>query len=394
MNEHDNPPIVPELRLAIRMDKIQRLATGDLGHMTLRRDCIIPPEYCDENVYQNYDNTTLWYDAFWDAGKVTIIAPPLVNLGRHLKASKIFVDDVLVKTYKPRRFKYYEVLQVKAPFVPNELRVEIEAGAVVSKVNRVDLETFKGKNAILVKSKDNDLEWIRDFSLFHKRTQGAEAILFIDNGSTRYEAHDISSVMESAGLQHVVIEAPFKFGPDIKEAGPRYRCRAQFFQHAVLNIARLRFLSGARAVLSIDIDELVWSETSNVFDKAVANPFGYVSFRGVGRNPSLAQEGPARHADHLWGNAQSKPTGKLQPSHTKYAVAPGRLAGRLSWSVHRVGLLPLEHVFERRDCGFWHCSGISTGWRDADRLGKRGGVFFDTEMKRLMEEAALEGSDS
>lgn len=376
------------------MNKKQRLATGDLGNVSLRRNCIIPPEYCDKNVYQSYDNTTLWYDAFWDAGKVTIIAPPLMNLKRHLKRSNIFLDEVLVKINRIRRFKYYEVLEIKAPFAPTRLRVEMDGAAIVSAVNRIDHKTFQNKNTILVKSKDNDLTWIRDFCQFHSKTQNAEAILFIDNGSTRYKSDDIFSVAESAGLQSMVIDAPLKFGPDIKEASSRYRCRAQFFQHAVLNIARLRFLSCARAVLSIDIDELVWSEQSNVFDKATRSPFGYVSFRGYWRNPSTAQAGPFRHADHLWGNAQSKPTGKLQPGITKYVVAPDRLAGRLTWSVHRVGRLPLEHVFERRDCGFWHCSGVSTGWRNADRLGQRGGAFFDAKMKRVIEEAALEGSDS
>ena len=386
--------IFREWRLIIKMAKIQTLASADLGITPLRRDCVIPPEFCDDSVYEKYDNTTLWYDAFWDTGKVTIIAPPLMNLGEHLKRAKVFADDVLVKIQNKFRFKYYEVFEIKVPFEPNRLRVEMAGGTIVSAVNRVDHETFKGKNTILVKSKDNDLVWIRDFALFHKKIQNAESILLIDNGSTRYQTHDISSAIESAGLQSVVIEAPLKFGPDIKEAGSRYRCRGQFFQHAVLNIARLRFLSCARAVLSIDIDELVWSEKSNVFDKATINPFGYVSFRGYWRNPSTAQAGPFRHADNLWGNAQSKPTGKLKPGITKYVVAPARLAGRLTWSVHRVGRLPLEHVFERRDCGFWHCSGVSTGWRNADRLRQRGGAFFDTQMERLIEEASLEGSNS
>ncbi|NDW60189.1 hypothetical protein G0P98_27455, partial [Yangia sp. PrR004] len=54
-------------------------------------------------------------------------------------------------------------------------------------------------------SKDNDLRWIEDFARFHARTQGAESILFIDNGSTTYAMSEIQGVLERAGLDALVL---------------------------------------------------------------------------------------------------------------------------------------------------------------------------------------------
>ena len=360
---------------------LRQMESIDLAPTRLRRDHIIPEEYRSDDVEQKYDRTTLWYDAIWANGVVQLICPPLWGLEEVLTRRCLFLDGQKVTKFRRRRFKYFEIISIKSPTPPSRVEVHVDDSILSSGVNVAEFDLFRGLNTIVVKSKNNELQWIKDFAVFHRKTQGAQGILFFDNGSDAYSLADLQHVLSTTGLQAVVVDAPFRFGPDVKDAGSAYRTRGQFFQHAILNIAKLRFLLQARAVTSLDVDELVWSEGDSIFDKAVSSWLGYVSFRGFWRYPPPDATPPLRHADHVWGKVKSSKTGRLPPGIRKYAVVPGRPFGKLVWSVHRVGPPKSEDLFERRDCGFWHCSGISTGWRYTSRLYDSGGSFMDEEAR-------------
>ena len=50
---------------------------------------------------------------------------------------------------------------------------------------------FAGRNCLMTLSRDNALDWIRDWAAFHVREHGADAVLFFDNGSTDYRPEEI-----------------------------------------------------------------------------------------------------------------------------------------------------------------------------------------------------------
>jgi len=189
---------------------------------------------------------------------------------------------------------------------------------------------------------------------------GLQAMLLMDNGSDAYPPEAILDALADTGLHRaVVLKVPQPYGP------PRTKTRSgagKFLQPAMLNLARLRFLHRARAVLNVDIDELVWTRDGSVFDAAAGSMLGIVAFGGSWRYPALGSPPPHRHADHLY------PRPDARPCPTKYCLRPGSLIGRGSWDVHRLELpLPMGLV-RRQDLGYWHCRSITTNWKSYDRM--------------------------
>jgi len=361
------------------------LATADLGGTPHRRRELVPPDERDAAYEAGYDRTTLWYDAFWEAGRITCVAPPLMNLKATVFGAALTLDGRPARLRRVARHQRYEVLQIAAPSLPREIALAGADWSLAAGVARADRQTFADKNVILTISRDNELEWIRDFALYHRRMQGADAVLFIDNGSTAYPPEAVAETLREAGLEALIVTAPLPYGPVLQ--GARNKHVAKFFRTAMLNVARLRFLSTARAVLNVDIDELVWSEGKSVFDMAAESTIGFAPFAGRWRNPGPDAGQPPRHADHVWRRDVQK------DCPAKYAVAPQKLAGRLSWDVHRLERLPLKDLFLRRDAGYWHCSGISTGWKYGQRLRRQGGDGIDERMMTMLARAlAPEGS--
>ncbi|WP_156882841.1 hypothetical protein [Rhodovulum sp. P5] len=355
------------------------LAHADLTQTPLRRDHFVPAQARDDAYHAAYDRTTLWYDAFWRDGRVVLVAPRLLNFWPALKAADIRLDGVPAKLGRRARFHRHEVLHIPARQRPKTISVTGPDWSLETDLSISALDRFAGRNVILTISKDNDLDWIRDFARFHQRTQRAEAILFIDNGSSAYGPDDIAAVLADAGLSGTILSAPLPYGPVVQDK--RNRHRANFFRTAMLNLARLRFLSRARAVLNVDIDELVWTDGPSIFDIAANARFGFAPFGGAWRHPPDDLDRAPRHADHVWAQEASPKT------PAKYAVAPNRLAGRFSWDVHRLEGLPLKSAFLREDAGYWHCSCISTGWKYTQRLTHRGGDRIDPRCVQAFQSA-------
>ncbi|WP_414897100.1 hypothetical protein [Rhodovulum sp. YEN HP10] len=366
---------------------VTELNPAGLSATPLRRDDMAPPEARDARYEANYDRTTLWYDAFWreDRGEVTVIAPLLLNLARPLSQARVLLDGRPARLRR-RRFQRHEIWRLPAPARPERLRVEGEGWVVEAAVGRVRPEPFAGRNVLLTISRNNDLQWVRDHALFHRKTQGAEAFLFIDNGSDAYAPGDIARVIEETGLAAHVVSAPVPYGPVIRGVSNPHR--AKFFRPAMMNLARLRYLYGARAVLNSDIDELVWSEGRSVFDMAVAHPIGFAPFRGRWRVPAPEAQPPLRHVDHFVLPEEE------HACPIKYAVAPGRLAGRFNWDVHRLERLPFKHRFVRQEAGYWHCAAVSTGWKSSGRLTMPGSGRVDEALRALLRRVLGDGEAS
>ena len=54
-------------------------------------------------------------------------------------------------------------------------------------------EIFRGRRVVLAMSRDNELQWIKDWVLFVVRNHGADAVLLYDNASTKYGAEQLSA---------------------------------------------------------------------------------------------------------------------------------------------------------------------------------------------------------
>lgn len=313
-------------------------------------------------VYRDtYDFDTLVYDVFFDsdAMRLILLCPKLFNLIEVFQHAVVFLDGVLVK-FKLIANSRYDILTCDVPFVPSELSIDYKGARHTCVVGLVEDRFVKGCNVLVTLSKNNALQWIYDWANHHATFQGADAVLFIDNGSTEYRIDEVASLLSSVpGIRRVgTVSAPFRFGPAGRLAG-RGSARARFLQPAMLNLARLRFSRLARAVLVVDVDELVYSRSGrSIFDVTAASACKYVPFRGRWVDaPSEIAPHVVRHSDHSIYRSD------LPRCPSKYCVVPASFLGRRSWSVHMLEGDIFKSFFASFDFFYLHMMRVTDGWK-------------------------------
>ncbi len=340
--------------------EMQSLSLADSG---LRRDAIVPPAFQPEGFGAAYDWTTLSYDAVRSGNRILLVCPKLLNFAGLIRDGGLQLDDHPARIRRLRRYRRHDIVEIAAEAGATRLSIVHDGWSATSGISPDMSAIFAGLNASLHISRNNRLDWIADWARFHQAEHGLEAMLVMDNASDAYPPEAILDALAATGLRRaVVLKVPQPYGPVRSKSGGG---GAKFLQPAMLNLARLRFLSRARAVLNVDIDELVWSRASSVFDAALHSPLGMVVFDGEWRSPAAGREPPLGHADHIYAEAES------DPCPTKYCIRPDGWRRYIGWDVHRPDVLLPFGWLKRSDFGYWHCRTITTNWKNYNRLGYR-----------------------
>lgn len=326
------------------------------------RDHVVDSAHRTAEYIERYDRHTLVYDLQHDAtrARLMLVTPRLLNLWPLLRDG-LRIAGQPVRRVRRRVFPKCEILTMRAP--RDTVSVALADGRILSAVPRaVDPAQFRGTNAIVTMSRDNPLDWIADWLRFHVRAHGADAVLFMDNGSTSYGTAELTDrIAGVAGLRHAtILSVPFPYGPVL--GGRNVRIKPNFLQSAMLNMARVGPLAQARAVLNADVDELVQGPRgASLFDAAHRAWHGTVNIGGTFAFPAPGTEGPVPQRAHVW---QAEPP---CVSTRKWAARPGGLLSRMGWFVHQVGGEPFRLVPESRDFRLVHCSATNTDRASATR---------------------------
>lgn len=349
----------------------------------IRRDHIVPESYRGEGYDARYDFFTLIYDAVYlpERGVVALFCPKLLNFAGVLRRADVRLDGARARIW-PWNIRYHRrydvvVLPVTGPVA--ELTLEIDGWRCALPVSVAEPEVFAGLNCLMTLSRNNALEWIHDWALFHAREHGAQAVVFMDNGSDAYGLEEVEAALASVPeLRAIrVISAPAPYGP---VGGRRKPTKAKYLQAGVTNIARWRYFGAARAVLVNDIDELfVKRGAQGIFDATVAAKGGYLKVRGTWRLANTPPGVLPRHRDHVLLPAEEE----ICPA--KYCIVPGGPLRRYSWGTHNLDRLWFSDQYETEAFGYYHCRSISDLWkRDrAERSSADRGV--DPEAVGVME---------
>ena len=339
--------------MSIAALKPAQLAADD----PLQRDRNCPPEAHTPEYDAGYDFRTLFYDCFYRSDKqaVILVCPLLLNLEAILTEGEVALDGAAVRPHIRRRPRYDEVW-LKARHAPSQLSIRYQGRAFDLPIRAAEPELFVGLNCAVTVSKNNKPIWIEDWVRYHAEVHGLEGVVVFDNGSTEYPVERIDEALSRVnGLKRWrVLSAPMPFG-SYPLAGKR--SHSTFLQTSLLNVARLRFFSQARAVLSCDPDELVQSLGSqSVFDRTCKSVTGYMLFRGEWR---VAGDGPdpVRHRDHVNIPADAA------FQQTKYCINPRGLFGFSHWELHGAVKGALKGYLTREDIKYWHCRQISISWK-------------------------------
>jgi hypothetical protein len=327
----------------------------------LRRD--LPPraENPAHPGWHLYDDRTLVYGAVAMPGRVRLYLPRTFNLWPFLAEARVELDGQAVPLPRRRIFRRFE--RIDLPWrgaAPAAVRLVSPAlGPVSLPVAADEAAPFDGRRVVYTLLRNERLDWIRDWLLFHQREHGADAALISDNGSTTHTREDLLAAMRSVPGYAVteVLDIPLPWGPRHFEKGVD---DGKFLQTTLLNLVRDRFFRGAAGVLNADIDELVVRRGERTaFD--IARRWGYATFRGSWRYaPPLDR--PPRHADHVLVDRADR------RCPTKYVYVPASVLGRGCLSVHSLEKIGRD-FFKTDALHFLHCRGISTSWK-IDRTGE------------------------
>ncbi|QDY69182.1 hypothetical protein [Qingshengfaniella alkalisoli] len=324
---------------------------------SLRRDHVRSEDRRTEHYLERFDSTTLFYDCVYlqDEGAYVFTAPRFLNLW------KPFTEGLKIDGQAPRRFNrrtWLRCEQVTVPSARGELTLDLEGKtyALASRTGTAD--AFAGLNCLLAVNKNNKLNWIRDWADYYVREHGLQAVALFDNGSTDYTPEDIVETLSGvSGLSAVQIHsAPFPYGPT--DRGARFDVSPRFFQSAMLNIARRDALSAARAVLSVDIDEIVRKHgDASVFDLAARHPLGMVTVHGSWVYPPADVDGPVDQGVHVYRRVPDRKCNR------KWCMTPDGLMSRFGWAVHQIGGVAQNLFTNTSKVSLLHCKGTSTGWK-------------------------------
>ncbi len=363
---------------------------ASLDGTDLRLD--LPPDFltAEEDIESLYDWKTLWFDPIWTGRKLIVVAPSLLAFESAFTDGGLSLDGVPVK---PRSIDHHEglsTLTLDAPKRPSRLALSLSGRSFESGISdRSDEDFFAGKNTVLLKQKNNDLTWVRDFLYFHRKMHGLEAVLLFDNGSTAYSQQDLADAIANSGVERaMIVPAPMRYGTRAKRADGRYNWAGISLEFALLNIARRRFLRRARAVLQCDIDELFWCRGGrSIFDMTARHPLGFVHIP-LRWCYCDDPENSRLHVDHRF--VRQNPI----PAAPKYCIKPSGPLFWADWETHKLRGLGMRPWQMTKRAGAWHMRMLTTNWRPfQSRLEVPDDLVIEPDLVRLLDSVDFGGAD-
>jgi hypothetical protein len=340
----------------------------------LRREPTRPAPLRDNRFEEQFDATTLFFDAFQceDSDRIVLLGPPLFNLAPAFGAMHIVALPSRVRcAFELRHLDRHMQAWVKAPRGTERLRFSGAFGEFDVEVASPGPSPFRDRRVIFTLSKDNEIEWIRDWVRFNRDMHGADAVLIYDNASSRYTTGELLDALRSIkGIaEAAIVHWPFRYGPQgtlVKGLWDSDFCQLGAWEHA-----RRRFLANARSVMNSDIDELVLCDDGgSIFDKAERSAFGIARYAGrwvVATDDSKARALP-RHRDFdIMLRPQMQRTRFLLKRDAvacfpKWTLVPRRCPDRTQWKVHTIGGWPPARL-RMRGVGFRHFREIGGNWK-------------------------------
>jgi hypothetical protein len=351
------------------------------SNANIRREPIRPLKARINNFDELFDDKTIVYDAVHlpDRKQLLLLGPPLFNLQPIFEQMKVIsLPDGMPCSFQIQNLENHTRTTIQVPINSKSINIQSTLGTFIIPLQEKYDELFTGRRVVFAISKDNHLDWIADWVRYHRDNHGADAVLIHDNSSQSYSAEELADKLSSISGIHAacVVRWPFKFGPQ----GFNGRYWDSFFCHGgAMEDARWRFLQNAKSVLNLDIDELMLSTGTSVFEKVEASESGYLSFNGLWavqtRNEGVQQDVSPRPLLHRDLTVVLKPKLgftsfrglRIRPTienrcPIKWAAVPSRHPVNVLWSLHHIkgiNSAKLRHEkFEYR-----HFRPINTGWK-------------------------------
>lgn len=325
---------------------------------------------------ENFDATTLWYDAIHSENILRLVCPKLRNFENEIKNGVFCINNKKVDRVKIERFRRTDIISMEIPAPITSLKFSSKHIKIKSGVSRRDDNLTKDKNCAIIMNKNNNLDWIKYFVQWHIKYHNLQCLVVLDNNSSIYTNKDIEQTLKQTGLSSLIIlNLPFLFGP--ASLGKPYHNKELFLQSSAYNIAKFRFLKNARAVLCCDIDELVLPCKTTVFDETIMSRHGFLRFLGQYRFHNFESEENVCHKSSFYKNGEKN-------SPEKWCIDPKGKYADYSWSTHGLEKLLFERRFLTKQVSYIHCVNVTAGWK-GKRKQPSDQLILDTKIKEFLD---------
>ena len=368
------------------MGSIEYLNPQTTEELTVRRE--LPKKILCSNKPEGFsaklDTKTLCYGALRRDEYVEFYCPKLWNLEEFFRAEIQNAGGKVLKVHRHARWDHVRVqfnTGLDAGLKPLPRLTERLGGSI----DDLSCDQFAGSKCLVTVSKNNRLNWIFNWARFHKLHYGINSCLLIDNGSDRYSPDELVRVLESAGLDEVlVLYAGVPYGPILIDRDQSL-C---FFQTAILNYVKQKYLAKAEVVLSLDVDELLISQAFP-YPTVRHKLLGMGRFKGRWVHPdmnSLEQSKGKFHVDHFCHSYMEK---NAMKGGDKYYYFPKNMPRLLSLDIHgfelRFAFLRKAiHFFcKDRSSEFRHFRAITTSWKGVRSIHSTG-LAIDKELVKYL----------
>lgn len=189
-----------------------------MASLSVRREARRSNELKGVGFEEKFDATTIFYDICRVGEKIYLSGPPIFDAFKNVDVKWSLGSDEygwcevspFLKDVKKCQDSY--ICIDKLPV--ENIQLEINGEKTLAAVNEMGIGLFSGRKVLLTKSKNNKLQWIRDWVLYHVVNHDIDSVLFYDNNSTDYDIQDIAGVFRGVGIDlAVVVRWPYKFGP-------------------------------------------------------------------------------------------------------------------------------------------------------------------------------------
>ena len=378
------------------------------------------PEHASDRA--RYDHKTIFYDVFFSAdGKdLLCIGPPLLNFGMPLaitcgkQALKFTVETPFYSVYlnfSLVRIKAADCRQMQAPSFNLHFRFADFEVAVSCSPQKV-MPLAKKTLTLATLQKDNEVQWIKDWCVWHNKAHNVERIIIYDNGSANFE--EIYAKLSALDVELVFVHWPYLYGPV-----PDAEIVNAYCQIGSLNHCRLFFGGSTEWCINLDVDEYLYTGDGLSLESCISKPWvraSSVVLLGSYLVPAAETSngnGVARCFDFGLRSNRFRGNGREDAGCRKYIYRPNRVAANLRhevlvksrWPFFRLALqkalISLRKpqwyfAAAKPDADkmfFYHFAALGTSWKPGgghiEWKNKWGGLVADG---RIAEMATLIGS--
>lgn len=315
------------------------------------------------NYMELFDHYTLFSDIFFcDSkcdSKIELLGPPLLNLRKHLKASEIYLDDVKVLK---KNISIYEMdrisrIIIKTKGKPENLKIKINNQEFIKKIQPDYMAFFENKNVLVTQQRNNPIEWILYWIIYHIHHHEVDAVLIYDNNSDLYTVQELQEAISLIdGIERAcIVDWKIPYGPT---GGPKQIWDSDYGQHQFLDNALNRLLRKSNCAIIGDIDELPLHSLGTPIPQLLQNTKSPIlSYNRIDILNTCAPKLALKHSDTFQYYYDAP---LISP---KYSISPKLLPFKAQLLAHNVNGIKYKN---NHDIISRHFNSLRLDWRNAN----------------------------